>query len=202
MCAKLYQLLVCGTLAAVARKPKASSKYASRLPQKVNAKAQPGAPLKAHRVQTIVTLMTSGLWEPGITTQELAKKWNVDASTVRHDAANARAVLMQNDEDTELIRFQIKALLHKTIVIATDASDESMPPRDRCKALTDTAIATARIFGIEAPKKIDIKTQLSDVEARVLADPDGAAFFWENNRIPSDGELAEYRKRKAEQVSN
>ena len=145
----------------MARKPKASSKYASRLPQKVNAKAQPGAPLKAHRVQTIVTLMTSGLWEPGITTQELAKKWNVDTSTVRHDAANARAVLLQNDEDTELIRFQIKALLHKTIVIATDASDESMPPRDRCKALTDTAIATARIFGIEAPKKIDIKTLIN-----------------------------------------
>lgn len=165
-------------------------------------KAPPGAPIKSQRVQTVVTIMTNGLWEPGITPRELAQKWGVAESTVRLDAANARAIVLQTEEDREMVRFQVKSLLHRAIVVATTATAEAMPPRDRCRALTDAAIATARIFGIEAPKKIDIKTQLSDVEARVLADPDGAAFFWENNRIPSDGELAEYRKRKAEQVSN
>jgi len=171
-------------------------------PKEARGKAPPGAPNKAQRVNTCVQIMVSGLWEPGITPRELARKWGVAESTVRLDSANARAIVLQNEEDRELIRFQIKALLHKSAIVAATTSDDGLSARDRCRALTDTALALARIFGLEAPRKLDVKATVSDVESLVLNDPDGAAFFWENNRIPSDGELAEYRKRKAEQVSN
>ena len=71
-----------------------------------------------------------------------------------------------------------------------------MEPRDRCRALCDTANALARIFGVEAPRKIDVK-QSTSVEGLVLDDPIGAELFLRLNRVPSEKEIEAERERRA-----
>lgn len=158
---------------------------------------EPKAPTPTDRIQTIAKMIAAGLFEPRITPYELAKKWNLDTSTIAHDVTAAKALIMVDDESRDMITLKVRGLLQRSAYVAVMSPDDTMEPRDRCRALCDTANALARIFGIEAPRKIDVKQSTSSVEGLVLDDPIGAELFLKFNRVPSEKEIEAERERRA-----
>lgn len=152
------------------------------------------------RVLFIAKMISTGLYEPSITPHELSQKWGIAPATVRHDAMSARSLILSDENDREMISLKIKALLQRSALVAITSPDNTMEPRDRCRALTDTAMALARIFGVEAPKKIEVR-QMSDIEQTVLQDPIGASLFMSLGRIPSEAEIEKERHRIEAQES-
>ncbi len=125
---------------------------------------EPEKPLdKAGRVQFIVELMAGNRWVTGITGPKLAYMWNLNADTLKRDAAEASRFFLTSEDDREELKKRWRAKL--------EAAQDSAMEKGRIEALASLLKLEGDNLGVFEAQKVDVTVTGSDEQlaARIAA---------------------------------
>lgn len=124
--------------------------------------AQVSTEEKADRIRSVVGLMAGQRWETGITGPSLAREWGVAESTVNGYAAVASKLVLA-ELGGEDLRARILVGLESLGAEARRSGD--------FKTAGHLLAEMARISGVDAPTRVDVRTQQVTI-AEIVANPD------------------------------
>ena len=118
--------------------------------------------MRAERLSRIVGLMAGQQWETGRTGESLAREWGCSESTVRDYAAVASKLVLA-ELGGEDLRARILVGLESLGAEARRSGD--------FKTAGHLLAEMARISGVDAPTRVDVRTQQVTI-AEIVANPD------------------------------
>lgn len=112
-------------------------------------------------------LMRECKWRPGVTGEELQKKWKLSSCTMRNDAAEASRRCVAEVQNPEFVTTTVGNYLLEHIAKAAEDADNLRETKEGLKARDQVAVFAQKwsdIMGASAPFKVELDQKTATPE--------------------------------------